>query len=70
MKTILAYAIAVLIVAAFFLFGGWLVMICWNYTIPYIFGLPVLGFWRAVALNVLTTLLLKAIPISRGSSTK
>lgn len=70
MKTILSYAAAVLIVAAFFLFGGWFVMICWNYTMPYIFDLPVLGLWRAIALNVLTALLFKRIPNPRRSSTK
>ena len=36
------------------------VQILWNLLMPELFGLPVIGFWQAVGLNFLSTLLFKS----------
>ena len=37
---------------------SWLIMLLWNATLPAIFcGVPLIGFWRAVCLNLLVGLL-------------
>ncbi len=41
-----------------FLFG-WIVMYLWNYLMPVIFGLPVISFWQAWGLVVLSHILIK-----------
>lgn len=39
---------------------GFPVQILWNLLMPELFGLPVIGFWQAVGLNFLSTLLFKS----------
>jgi hypothetical protein len=36
------------------------VQILWNLLMPELFGLPIIGFWQAVGLNFLSTLLFKS----------
>lgn len=36
------------------------VMLCWNYVMPAIFGLPKIGFLQALVLNILCSLLFKS----------
>lgn len=31
----------------------------WNWLMPYLFNLPTIGFWQALGLNALTTILFK-----------
>lgn len=38
---------------------GYPIMLLWNYVMPYLFGLPLLTYWRAVALFFLCDLLIK-----------
>jgi hypothetical protein len=47
-----------LLVLAGLLFGV-PVMILWNLLMPDIFGLPVIGFWQAFGLNLLSSILFK-----------
>jgi hypothetical protein len=46
-------------VAAAFLFG-WAVMLLWNWLMPTLFGLPVIGFWQAWGLVILSHILFKS----------
>jgi hypothetical protein len=46
-------------VLAAFLFG-WLVMLLWNWLMPSLFGLPVVGFWKAWGLIILAHILFKS----------
>jgi hypothetical protein len=48
--------LGVLIAFAF----GWIVMLLWNWLMPSIFGLPVISFWQAWGLVILSHLLFKA----------
>jgi hypothetical protein len=48
-----------LIILAGLLFGA-PVMVLWNLLMPDIFGLPVIGFWQAFGLNLLSSILFKA----------
>jgi hypothetical protein len=41
-----------------FLFG-WIVLYLWNWLMPVIFGLPVIGYWQAWGLVILSHILLK-----------
>lgn len=50
------------------------VWILWNLLIPSLFGLPAIGFWEAVGLNILCSLLFKsttspAIPTKKNDTT-
>lgn len=48
--------VIVLIVIAI---GGFVLMLCWNYLMPVIFGLPQITFWQAIVMNILSILLFK-----------
>ncbi len=39
---------------------GYPVMLLWNWLIPEIFGLPIINFWQAIGLNILSTILLRS----------
>jgi len=43
-----------------FLILGWTLMLLWNWLMPTIFGLPLITFWQAVGLNLLSTILFKS----------
>jgi hypothetical protein len=55
---------AIIIIACFLV--AFPVMLLWNWLMPEIFGLPVINFWQALGLCVLSSLLLK----SGGSNEK
>lgn len=42
-----------------------LVMLLWNWLMPTLFGLPLIGFWQAVGLTILGGLLTGGIKITR-----
>ena len=42
----------------FVLLFGWVTMFLWNYVVPPVFGGPVIDFWRALALLLLSKILL------------
>ena len=48
-----------ILILSIILFGGPL-MILWNWLMPYIFGLPEIGFWQACGLQLLATILFKS----------
>ena len=59
-----AKIVAVIIIAAgIILFVGiitaWPIQLLWNWLMPKIFGLPLISFWEAFGLMVLSGLLLK-----------
>ena len=39
---------------------GWPLMLLWNWLMPIIFGLPIITFWQAVGLNLLSTIIFKS----------
>ena len=39
---------------------GYPVMLLWNCLIPEIFGLPIINFWQAIGLNLLSTILFRS----------
>jgi len=41
------------------LLSSGILMWCWDYIMPSIFGLPEITFWQAVIMNILSTLLFK-----------
>jgi hypothetical protein len=46
---------------------GAAVMVLWNALLPHLFGLPVIGFWQALGLLVLSKLLLGGLRGGRGA---
>lgn len=53
---------------AIFIFIGWLTMALWNCLIPPLFNGPVISFWQAVGLLVLSKILFSGIGGKRHSS--
>jgi hypothetical protein len=43
------------------------VMLLWNALMPDIFGLPTIGFWQALGLSILSSLLFKSSSTSSSS---
>jgi hypothetical protein len=60
---------AVVFITVVCLFLGLPVWILWNLLMPPIFGLPVIGFWEAVGLNVLCSLLFKDYSVHSTKTT-
>lgn len=50
-----------LVASVFALFFGWIVMIVWNWIMPDIFGLKVIGYWQGFGLVLLSRLLVGGI---------
>jgi hypothetical protein len=53
-------------ISLFALVFGWLVMVLWNWLMPPIFGLGLIGFWQAFGLIILGKLLFGSIGMGRG----
>ena len=51
---------ALFILLAMFVISPFLVMICWNYIMPLLFGLPTITFFKAFVLKFLAGLLFKS----------
>lgn len=45
------------LMTAWFLIGGFILMLAWNAFLPPLFGVPVIAYWQAVAGLVLLTLI-------------
>ncbi|MBD3378743.1 hypothetical protein GF406_27195 [candidate division KSB1 bacterium] len=54
--------VGILLAAALGLLLGFIVMWLWNWLMPTIFGLPVISFWQAWGLVVLTHIFFKSFP--------
>lgn len=59
---VVAALIGAIIAAA----AGLPLMWLWNWLMPSIFGLPTIGFWQAVGLNLLTTILFRSVGSSKN----
>lgn len=56
----IVFGVGALIFAAFLaLLFGWVLMLLWNWLMPEIFGLPMIGYWQAWGLILLSHLLFK-----------
>jgi hypothetical protein len=51
---------ALAIIVAVALLTGWITMLCWNYTLPYLFGFKTITYLQGFALNILSGMLLKS----------
>lgn len=60
MKALIAVLLGILIVLVFGLFTGWIVMLCWNATMPMLFGLSTITYWQGYCLAVLSNVLFKS----------
>lgn len=47
----------ILIVVLYFLIGGFIIQFCWNYLMPFIFGLPQITFLQSIVLLILARIL-------------
>ena len=54
------------LIALVVLLLGWPLMILWNWLMPTIFGLPIITFWQAVGLNLLSTILFNQSTIKKS----
>jgi hypothetical protein len=63
-KIIVGAGFGILGIGLLFLFG-WVVMLLWNWLMPYIFGLPELNYWKAWGVLILSSILFKGM--HRGS---
>jgi hypothetical protein len=59
--TIVAFVFGGFLLAALFAFlFGWIVMLLWNWLMPDIFGLPLISYWQAWGLVLLSHILVKS----------
>lgn len=49
------------------LLTGWITMLCWNYTLPYLFGFKSITYLQGFALNILGGMFFKS---SQTNNTK
>jgi hypothetical protein len=52
--------VALGIIVLLALLTGWITMLCWNYTLPYLFGVKEITYLQGFALNILSGMLLKS----------
>ena len=45
---------------------GWPLMLLWNWLMPTLFGLPIITFWQAVGLNLLSTVLFNRSTLTKS----
>lgn len=50
--------LALIVIACFIV--AFPIMLLWNWLMPEIFGLPIIDFWQALGLSVLSSLLIRA----------
>jgi Ca2+/H+ antiporter, TMEM165/GDT1 family len=55
-----------LAITAGILLFGWLVMLLWNYTLPYVFGVAAITFWQALGILVLAKILFGGFRCGHG----
>ena len=61
----LAVAGTIILVA---LLTGWITMLCWNYTLPYIFGFKEITYLQGFALNILSGMLFKSSQTNKNNN--
>jgi hypothetical protein len=62
MKIILEF-IGLLCIVAVLL--GYPLMLLWNWLMPELFHLPIISFWQAIGLNILSSILFKSTTIKQ-----
>ena len=67
LSAIIVVAIVIVVIAVLSILVAFPVKWCWNYVMPYLFGLPVLNWGRAWCITFLCGVLLKS---SSSSSSK
>ena len=58
-ENILLGGIIVGVIAIIIAISSSILMLCWDYLMPAIFGLPEITFWQAVVMNILSNILFK-----------
>jgi hypothetical protein len=58
----------VLVVTALYALTAWAVMLLWNWIMPFLFGLPEIGFWMALGIYLMSTILIKGVSIEQNIS--
>jgi hypothetical protein len=53
------------LVAILIVILGYPLMLLWNWLMPELFGLPLITFWQAIGLNLLSTILFRPTTIIR-----
>lgn len=53
------FVVGLVVVAVFGLIEAVFVSLCWNYIMPFLFGLPTIGYWQAFVLSFLCGMLFK-----------
>ena len=48
---------AILIILVCIAVGGWIVLLLWNWLMPYLFQLPIITYWQALGISFLCGLL-------------
>ena len=43
-------------------------MFCWNYIMPVIFGLPQITFWQAFVMHIMSTILFRTVTYHKGNN--
>lgn len=46
---------------------GWVTMVCWNYTLPYLFGFKSITYLQGFALNMLGNLFFKSTQTNKNT---
>lgn len=49
--------LAIVGIALFIFIGGMIIMLLWNWLLPPLFGVPAIGFWKALGILVLCRIL-------------
>lgn len=63
----LVVGLAVIIILLVIIVTSGLLMVCWDYVMPDVFGLPELTYGQAIVMNMLSTLLFKTFSYSKGT---
>lgn len=50
----------IILILVLFFIGPFLTMITWNFVMPYLFNLPTINFWMAMAIDYLAATLFKS----------
>lgn len=59
MEFMVGCLIVLIIIVIALAIGPLIIMWAWNLVMPYLFGLPEINFWMALAISVLTSLLFR-----------
>ena len=58
--TVTAGLAVVAMIVLLALLTGWITMLCWNYTLPYLFGFKSITYLQGICLNILGGMFFKS----------